>query len=111
MPTSRVIIVLYAFTAMVNIMASARGPASLDWATTPILMPLLVGVLIAAAHEAGRRPSRLMIAGLVLAAAANAFGEFFLSGGLPVWVTVTYVVGQLAIVYGWITRRPLTASD
>jgi hypothetical protein len=64
MPTSRVIVILYAFMATANVMATARGPASLAWATAPLLMPLLAGVVIFAAAEAGRRPDVWLLLGL-----------------------------------------------
>jgi hypothetical protein len=67
MPTSRVIVILYAFAATVHVMATAAGPASLAWATAPLLMPLLVGVAFFAAAEAGHRPNRWLLAGLALA--------------------------------------------
>ena len=71
MPTSRVIIVLYAFAATVNVMASAVGQSSLDWATKPLLMPLLAGVVIFAAQEAGRRPLGTLLAALGCATAGD----------------------------------------
>jgi hypothetical protein len=52
-------------------MATARGPASLAWATAPLLMPLLTGVVIFAAAERGERPQRWLIAGLALATIAD----------------------------------------
>jgi hypothetical protein len=71
MPTSRVIVILYAFAATAHVMATAAGPASLAWATAPLLMPLLVGIVIFAATEHGQRPNRWLLAGLLLAAAAD----------------------------------------
>jgi uncharacterized membrane protein YhhN len=62
MPTSRVILVLYAFIATTNVMASAIANDSLFWATKPLLMPLLAGVVIFAGVA---RPS--LIAGLCFA--------------------------------------------
>lgn len=62
MPTSRVILVLYAFIATTNVMASAIGNDSLFWATKPLLMPLLVGVVIFAGVA-----SPALVAGLLLA--------------------------------------------
>jgi hypothetical protein len=64
MPTSRVIVILYAFIATAYVMATARGPASLAWATAPLLMPLLAGVVIFAASEARRRPDVWLLVGL-----------------------------------------------
>ncbi len=64
MPTSRVIVILYAFIATAYAMATARGPASLAWATAPLLMPLLAGVVIFAASEARRRPDVWLLVGL-----------------------------------------------
>jgi uncharacterized membrane protein YhhN len=46
MPTSRVALVLYAFIATSNVMASASGNDSLFWATKPLLMPLLAAFVI-----------------------------------------------------------------
>ena len=71
MPTSRVIVILYAFAATAHVMATAAGPASLAWATAPLLMPLLVGVVIFAAVEGGQRPRRWLLTGLVLATVAD----------------------------------------
>ncbi|MCI0690350.1 MAG: hypothetical protein L0Y54_24390 [Sporichthyaceae bacterium] len=71
MPTSRVIVILYAFAATAHVMATAAGPASLAWATAPLLMPLLVGVVIFGATETGQRPTRWLLAGLFLATAAD----------------------------------------
>src|SRR5258705_11771829 len=71
MPTSRVIVVLYAFAATVHVLATAHGPASLAWATAPLLMPLLAGVVIFAATEDGVEPSRWVLAGLALATVAD----------------------------------------
>ena len=71
MPTSRVIMILYAFSATVYVMATAHGPASLAWATAPVLMPLLAGAVIFAAAESGRSPDRWMLAALVLATLAD----------------------------------------
>jgi len=71
MPTSRVIIVLYAFAATVNVMASNASQSSLEWATKPLLMPLLAGVVVFAAHEAGRRPLWSLLAALGCATAGD----------------------------------------
>ncbi len=67
MPTSRVVLVLFAFTATINVTASGNGHAGLDWATKPLLMPLLAGCLLLAAHEARAYADRLILAGLLLA--------------------------------------------
>ena len=67
MATSRVVLILFAFTATINVMASGNGPASLDWATKPLLMPLLAGFLWLAAREAGGRADWLLLAGLLFA--------------------------------------------
>jgi hypothetical protein len=64
MPTSRVIVILYAFVATAYVMATARGPASLAWATAPLLMPLLAAIVIFAASEAKRRPDVWLLVGL-----------------------------------------------
>ena len=74
MPTSRIVLILYAFTATTNVMASANGDISMFWATKPLLMPLLVGVVWFTRQEAGHRPDRrdvLVIAGLLLATAGD----------------------------------------
>lgn len=68
MPTSRVILVLYAFIATTNVMASGTGNDSLFWATKPLLMPLLAAmVLFAGPAVWGARASRWLVAGLVAA--------------------------------------------
>jgi hypothetical protein len=74
LPTSRVVLILYAFTATANVMASANAHTSLFWATQPLLMPLLVGVAWFTRQETGRAADRrdhVVIAGLLLAAAGN----------------------------------------
>jgi hypothetical protein len=71
MPTSRVTVILYAFAATAHVMATAAGPASLAWATAPLLMPLLIGVVIFTAAESGQRPDRWLLAGLALATVAD----------------------------------------
>jgi hypothetical protein len=71
MPTSRVVLVLYAFAATINVMASARQLTSLDWATAPLLMPLLGILVVIAAQEAGRRPDAWLLGGLALATGTN----------------------------------------
>jgi uncharacterized membrane protein YhhN len=68
MPTSRVILVLYAFIATTNVMASAIANDSLFWATKPLLMPLLAGVVIFAGVG---RPS--LVAGLCFATVGDVF--------------------------------------
>lgn len=68
MPTSRVILVLYAFIATTNVMASAIANDSLFWATKPLLMPLLAGVVIFAGVA---RPS--LVAGLCFATVGDVF--------------------------------------
>jgi uncharacterized membrane protein YhhN len=68
MPTSRVILVLYAFIATTNVMASAIGNDSLFWATKPLLMPLLAGVVIFA-----RVATPTLVAGLGLATIGDVF--------------------------------------
>src|SRR5262245_42634769 len=91
MPTSRVIIVLYAFVATVNVMASHAGQSSLDWATKPLLMPLLAGVVVFAAHEAGRRPSPTLLAALATATAGDV--ALMADGTLPFLIGMAAFLG------------------
>jgi uncharacterized membrane protein YhhN len=90
MPTSRVIVVLYAFVAATNITAIAADHDSLFWATKPLLMPLLIGVLVAAAREARTAPSALMIAGLGFAT----LGDI----ALMIDGTVPFLAGMVAFL-------------
>ena len=83
MPTSRVIVILYAFAATVHVMATAAGPASLAWATAPLLVPLLAGVAFFAAAEAGNRPNRWLLAGLVCGYGFAWIGHFAFEKNQP----------------------------
>ena len=96
MPTSRVIIVLYAFIATANVMASRAGHASLEWATKPLLMPLLAGVVAFAAHEAGRRPSRTLLAALGFATAGDV--ALMVDGTLPFLIGMAAFLGCQAFL-------------
>lgn len=70
MPTSRIVLILFAFTSTINVKASADEPSSLFWATKPLLMPLLIGYLWFATRESGRwhDGQRLVVAALLFAA-------------------------------------------
>jgi len=107
MPTSRVIVILYAFAATAHVMASAAGPPSLAWATAPLLMPLLVGVVIFVATETGQRPNLWVLAGLVLATVADVAS---LAG--PSGLRVVVLAGCL-VCYGVasMTARRLAGLD
>jgi uncharacterized membrane protein YhhN len=101
MPTSRVIIVLYAFAATVNVMASTAGQSSLDWATKPLLMPLLAGVVVFAAHEAGRRPSRTLLAALGGATAGDV--ALMADGTLPFLIGMAAFLGcQVLLIISFV---------
>ena len=95
MPTSRVIVILYAFASTAHVMAIAAGPASLAWATAPLLMPLLVGVAIFAAIEGGHRPNAWLLTGLALTTAADVAS---LAG--PAAIRVVLVAGCIACYTG-----------
>ena len=101
MPTSRVIIVLYAFAATVNVMASAVGQSSLDWATKPLLMPLLAGVVIFAAQEAGRRPLGTLLAALGCATAGDV--ALMADGTLPFLLGMAAFLGcQVLLIISFV---------
>ena len=101
MPTSRVIIVLYAFAATVNVMASGVGQSSLDWATKPLLMPLLAGVVIFAAHEAGHRPLWTLLGALGCATAGDV--ALMADGTLPFLLGMAAFLGcQVLLIISFV---------
>lgn len=116
MATSRVVLILFAFTATVNVMASGNGNSSLDWATKPLLMPLLAGYLLLAARETGQHANRLMLAGLLLATGGDIALMFdgttaFIAGmALFLGFHVCYIGAFVrAGVFGKLRRPPLLA--
>jgi uncharacterized membrane protein YhhN len=72
MPISRVILILFAFTAATNIVAAGTGNDSLFWATKPLLMPLLAAMVIFGGG-ASRAPGRTLVAGLSFATVGDVF--------------------------------------
>jgi uncharacterized membrane protein YhhN len=111
MPTSRVILVLYAFIATTNVMASAIANDSLFWATKPLLMPLLAGVVIFAGVA---RPS--LVAGLCFATLGDVFlmidGDAWFSAGMAAFATthVCYLIAfTRAGAWRRLRRAPLVA--
>jgi uncharacterized membrane protein YhhN len=115
MPTSRVILVLYAFVATTNVMASGTGNDSLFWATKPLLMPLLAGIVVFAGPAVWPRPaSRWLVAGLVAATAGDVLlmidGLFYPGVAAFALCHIAYLVAfAKAGVWRRLSRPPLIA--
>lgn len=63
---SRAILIVFALVSAVNLVAVGIRNDALEWATKPLLMPLLGIWLWLATRERNGRPSRLVLAGLAL---------------------------------------------
>jgi hypothetical protein len=119
MPTSRVIVILYTFATTAHVMASATGPASLAWATAPLLMPLLVGVVIFAAVEGGHRPNAWLLTGLALATIADVLSLagpgaarlVLVAGSLACYAVAALSVRQLGRLEWWLGLALLMLSE
>ncbi|RYP85820.1 lysoplasmalogenase [Nocardioides guangzhouensis] len=100
--TARVLLAAYAVASVLNIAGQLVDGTALDTATKPLLMPLLLGVLLASARL-GTRLLRATAAALVF----SWLGDLFLMPGGDTWFLLglaAFLGAQVCYCIGFATR-------
>ena len=98
---ARLLAGLYAALAAANCAAAAKRHRSAEWATKPLLMPVLAGFALAAA-DGREEDMRLPAAGLALSGLGDTAQE---SAVMP-----TYVTAQFLLAAGFLRPQDGTAK-